>query len=649
MTSARPTPSPGARPAARRRALLVVVAAVAATPFLPAPSAAQARALPRMPGVVGLTVDRAQATLVEAGLGQAAVRDTLVPGIPAGIVVRQDPPADAVLRTRPAVTLWATVGPTVTTFPSGPLLSTGDFQARRSMPRVVGMPAPDARVALERLGLRVTEESVVVQGGDGTVVRQLPEAGTPVQPGNAAHLVVARPAPTPEPMVSMPLVVGRILGDALAILAESKLQGSAEEVVSSAVPGTVLRQLPQAGTPLAPGSVARLVVAREAPRPTVPGVVGLLLEAAAGTLRGAGFPVGAVTRVASDTPAGTVVEQKPAGGQAVAAGTGVDLAVSEGPRARVPDVRGMAEERARDVLARVGLGVEGVTSVPSPAPPGEVVAQSPAPGTALPAGSAVDLAVAAPLPEPEGVEVPAVVGALRDGAEARIREAGLTPGPVEAVPSEAPEGTVLDQWPPAGTLVAPGESVRLGLAVPVERAEPPPVVVPDVVGLEAGPARAALAGVGLATVEVRGDGASVTDQFPAAGTAVAPGTPVLLTLQAQAPPPALPEWVSRWRGWGVPVGAVVLLLLLRVRRAPGRKGGGAPRTDPPLDGPGGPGAALEYRLKPTAPRGSVEVVGPLLPPFEITLRPRPPRTVRAELRLGGAGAVRRAAPGGRGA
>ena len=148
------------------------------------------------------------------------------------------------------------------------------------------------------------------------------------------------------------------------------------------------------------------------------------------------------------------------------------------------------------------------------------------------------------------------------------------------------------------------------------------------------------------------EGGRVVDQFPSAGALVAPGTPVLLTLQAQETqeaeeaqggqtgPGDWVEWLRGWRLWSVPAGIAVLWALLRIRRVGARGGtepkGGSdepPEKEPDADEGPGPSGRVEYRLMRASPRGSVEVAGPLLPALTLSLRPRPPRSVRATLEL----------------
>lgn len=76
---------------------------------------------------------------------------------------------------------------------------------------------------------------------------------------------------------------------------------------------------------------------------TVPEVEGQSLSEAASRLRDAGLTVADVATVASDAPAGTVIDQLPDAGRAVQRGTGVELLVSDGEGIGVTHDGGAAE------------------------------------------------------------------------------------------------------------------------------------------------------------------------------------------------------------------------------------------------------------------------------------------------------------------
>ena len=147
--------------------------------------------------------------------------------------------------------------------------------------------------------------------------------------------------------------------------------------------------------------------------------------------------------------------------------------------------------------------------------------------------SAVALVVSSGL-----VTVPTVVGLTQAGATSAITGAGLVVGTVTtAASATVAAGLVISQSPVGGTQVAPGTAVAL-----VVSTGPPPVMVPNVVGLTQANATTMITGAGLVvgTVTLAPSGTvlagSVISQNPVGGTQVAPGTVVTLVVSSGPPP-----------------------------------------------------------------------------------------------------------------
>lgn len=626
----------------------------------------------QMPRLTGRSAREAQALLERLRMGPASVRDTLLTDPDSGTVVRQSPPAGARVRLPVDVTLWVARPPRLSRFfaPSAVVEAVRApdqvVPPRPTMPDLRERPVDDGRAVLKEMGLEATVQELPAGAAPpGIIVRHLPEPGAPVEPGTLVRLWVAgtRQTPVVPDVRGEPLEVARELFNRVGLqVARVEAVPVDPRAVTYRPPaeGTVVRQLPAAGTALDPGATGTLWVAEhsrdQASTVETPDVLGMPLEDAVARMKEAGIGVTDAVRVASDAPAGTVVEQKPPPGMAVAPGAEAALAVSEGARIAVPDLRGATLQEAEELLAARGLRPAAISQMDAPEPGGTVLRQAPGPGTQVPLGAGVDLAVSAGLPEPETAAVPDLAGADVDGAERRLREAGFRLGPVDVVSVDAPPGTVVDQWPPAGAFASPGAPVRVRVSGGVDSGgdeASPPVAVPEVVGLERAAAATRLADAGLAVVQTRGDGDRVADQFPSPGTLVAPGTPILLTLQAPGPD----GWLRRWPLWGVPAGAALLWVLLRIRRVRAARrrqdGDGAPgaprvrngaRSREPEDGRSSD-ARIEYRLACRSPRGEVEVDGPLLPELEVGLRPRPGRALRVMLEVPRGGPLAAREPG----
>ncbi len=127
---------------------------------------------------------------------------------------------------------------------------------------------------------------------------------------------------------------------------------------------------------------------------SVPNVVGQTQAAATSAITGAGLVVGTVTKQASSTVAsGTVISENPAAGSMVSSGSAVNLVVSSGPaQVAVPNVVGQTQAAATTAITTAGLALGTVTTQESTTvPSGTVISESPAAGTQVSAGSAVNL------------------------------------------------------------------------------------------------------------------------------------------------------------------------------------------------------------------------------------------------------------------
>lgn len=198
--------------------------------------------------------------------------------------------------------------------------------------------------------------------------------------------------------VTVPGVVGLTQADAERRLAALGLKPAAgEQRYSADAPrSTVLAQTPAAGTTVAPGSTVTLDVSAGQQRSTIPTLVGLTRDEAERELRRAQLQLGQVSEQPSDSARGLVLASAPEDGQVVPQGTRVDLVVSAGPaELTMPDLVGRDVESASALLAQLGL-VVGPTSYDSAAtwPRGTIVAQSPAAGRPVAAGTTVILRLA---------------------------------------------------------------------------------------------------------------------------------------------------------------------------------------------------------------------------------------------------------------
>ena len=198
---------------------------------------------------------------------------------------------------------------------------------------------------------------------------------------------------------------------------------------------------------------------------TVPDVVGEKLKVAQTELEDAGFEVSVDTQT-SDEPENQVLTQDPAGSTEAEEGSTVNLVVSAGPeQVVVPDVEGLTEEAAIELLREEGFTYADSNDVPSEQPAGIVVGSDPAQGTTQDAGTEVTLDVS------NGeVKVPNVIGDSEASARAEMDTAGFEVTVVYQETESASPGTVIDQ--------SVSGFARIGTNIVLTVAEAPPEPTP---------------------------------------------------------------------------------------------------------------------------------------------------------------------------
>lgn len=195
---------------------------------------------------------------------------------------------------------------------------------------------------------------------------------------------------------------------------------------------------------------------------TVPDLKGQDVIGGEANLIAAGLAMGVVDSLLHPSMArGLIVGQTPLPGQMAVRGSQVRVTRSLGPQTRaVPDVRNVEASRALVVLETVGLLVV-MDSVESEIPRGRVVSTDPAGGLVVALPTEVRMAVSL---GPAQVLMPYLLGMEEAAATAFLESLGLVVGTVEQVDLEGRDaGIVVDQQPPADTLVERGSAVRLAV------------------------------------------------------------------------------------------------------------------------------------------------------------------------------------------
>jgi beta-lactam-binding protein with PASTA domain len=230
----------------------------------------------------------------------------------------------------------------------------------------------------------------------GSVIYQSPESNSLLYVGGGVNFVVSTGNTAP---VTVPNVNGLLEANATLALTNAGLTvGTITLLPSDTVPlNEVISQKPEAGLLVAPGAAIPLVISLGSGNSiVVPNVVNLTQANANTAITGAGLVVGTVTTATSTTVAsGSVISQSPTSGTNVNSGSAVNLVISSGlPQVSVPSVVNLTQANASTAITGASLVVGTVTTATSSTvTSGLVISQSPASGTNVNSGSAVDLVV----------------------------------------------------------------------------------------------------------------------------------------------------------------------------------------------------------------------------------------------------------------
>jgi beta-lactam-binding protein with PASTA domain len=347
--------------------------------------------------------------------------------------------------------------------------------------------------------------------------------------------------------VNVPNVVGLWRDEAILDLFKAGLRigDIREETSTSVAHHHVISESPTAGTQVKEASKVDLVIAR-APEVKVPDVVGLTLAAAKAALDKVDLNVGRIEEKQSSTvAAGLIISQHPRAGTTVREDRRVRLLVSKGAsQTTVPNVIGATQAAATTAITSAGLIVGTVTNQTSATvATGLVISESPAAGSTVKSGSAVSLVVSTGVAK---VTVPNVVGLTQAGATTAITGAGLAVGSVSTQNSSTvAAGLVISESPSAGSSVAANSAVSFVVSTGVAK-----VVVPNVVGKTQSVATIAITAIGLKVGTVTTQSSStvaaglVISESPGAGTSVALGSSVSISVSSGVPKVSVPNVVG---------------------------------------------------------------------------------------------------------
>ncbi len=377
--------------------------------------------------------------------------------------------------------------------------------------------------------------------------------GTAVDNGPVYNSVTggACAVPVVPAVIAAPGVVGDSQSVAAAKLGAAGLKvGFVSQLNHPSIPaGLVISQAPVGGTNVAVGSSVSMTVSNGPSSSTVPEVVGTPQDPATGFVQAAGLSV-TMNRVNdASVPAGLVIGQSPIGGTHVPVGSAVLLTVSLGRAvAAVPNLVGLPLSGAVSTVGGAGLNFGNVVlEFNAIVPDGQVISQTPAPGSVVAPGSFVDFMISQ---GPQPVPVPSVIGQTQAAAEATLVNASLLLGTVtfKNDPIVA-AGLVIAQGPAANLTARVGS--RVGVAISLGAVM---VQVPNVVGSPNVAAQTTIIGVGLAvgSLPLSYDAAvpagSIVSQVPVAGASARLGSSVVLTVSRGPAPVSVPNVVGQAEG-----------------------------------------------------------------------------------------------------
>ncbi|HVR45801.1 MAG TPA: Stk1 family PASTA domain-containing Ser/Thr kinase [Candidatus Binatia bacterium] len=312
---------------------------------------------------------------------------------------------------------------------------------------------------------------------------------------------------------------------------------SASETVP---PDRVIRQEPAAGTKVDKNQVIELVISNGKPLRGLNDVRGYSVNDAQRTLQQEGFAVNIVRRH-DNTVADNVVDQQPKPGTGVAEGSRVTLIVSSGPQPIVvPNFVSLTVDAARALASRLGITLDTTQTIPG-MPPDTIASQSVPQGSKVDRDSIVRLVVnngmpngwvGSPAANGPVAQLPSVVGDDYATARQALTQSGFEIA-VRFAQQSTNNGTIVAQAPSAGPQ-ASGSTVTITLSVSGE--------VPDTVGESQFDAMKALQSYGYSVSHTEytttvGQGGRVIGTEPPAGTSLAPGSSVTLTVNGTPPPP----------------------------------------------------------------------------------------------------------------
>jgi eukaryotic-like serine/threonine-protein kinase len=267
------------------------------------------------------------------------------------------------------------------------------FPHSTAVPTFANTSVEEARGDLEDAGfvVRIARGQYSLKVPEGDVLAVQPGPGTSLDQG---AMVTLTPSLGPRPL-PVPSLQGETVEAAKQALLDAGFRvGDIRRDPNEDVPeGRVIDTKPGSGGTAPEQSRIALIVSTGPPPRPVASVVGKDLADARSALVAQGFSVTVVQRFSDRVPMGQVISQDPGANVERPYGSEVTLTVSKGPKAfPVSTYIGLSKDAAIAQIRADGL-VASVSYVPSGVS-GNVVGQSPDPGTTVHAGDTIEIFVA---------------------------------------------------------------------------------------------------------------------------------------------------------------------------------------------------------------------------------------------------------------
>lgn len=261
-----------------------------------------------------------------------------------------------------------------------------------NVPGILNMDQAEATAALTAVGLRleVGGEEYSETVASGLIISADPAPGASTAVDSAVTVVLSL---GPE-RYAVPDVRGQPLEAAKSAITGANLAvGIITEDWDPEIPaGSVASVDPPIGEELRPGSLVDIIVSK-GPKPVrLADYAGSPADDVRAELEAAGLVVTSTEEFSTEYAEGLVVSSTPGKGERVPVGSTVALVVSKGPPpVEMPYLIDMKRDDAVYTLQQLGLNVE--INEPPFTPLNRVIAQDPAAGTLIPAGSTVTITI----------------------------------------------------------------------------------------------------------------------------------------------------------------------------------------------------------------------------------------------------------------